>query len=138
MSWEQREHTADLKVRFEAASLRELFGDATDLVRTLVAGETAAAADRAERAISLEATAPDELLFRYLRELLFLFNTERLVPASLEIRSVSRTALDATLRGEPFDPARHEPQPEVKAVTRHGLSAEKADGRWTAEVVFDL
>lgn len=138
VSWERREHTADLRVHFDAADLETLFRDATDLIRTLVAGESAQVSRRLRRTLSLRADAVDELLFAWLRELLFLFDTERFVPGALDLRAVSRTALEATIRGEPFDPRRHAPQPEVKAVTRHGLTAIQRDDGWEAEVVFDL
>lgn len=139
MSWEFLPHTADIRVRFTARDLEALLGDATDLVAHLTAGGAAGAAAREARPLRLTAGGPDELLFAYLKELLFLYATESFVPGAIQVRSVSPTGLDAVVRGERFDPDRHEPQPEVKAVTRHGLRVENRDGEgWEAEVVFDL
>jgi SHS2 domain-containing protein len=60
----------------------------------------------------------------------------------LEVREIASQgaglALSGSVRGEPFDPARHEAQPEVKAVTRHELSVRPLGKQWVAEVVFDV
>jgi SHS2 domain-containing protein len=42
------------------------------------------------------------------------------------------------MSGERFDDTRHEPQPEVKAVTRHQLRVEETARGWTAVMVLDL
>ena len=138
MTWEYREHTADLRVAFRASSLEDLFSDGMLLVRELVAGSSAEPRPGRRHTLRLEADSPAELLRAFLRELLFLFETERFVPAALDVVRVDDTRLEATVRGEPFDPDRHETQPEVKAVTRHGLGATRSGSGWTAEVVFDL
>ena len=130
-------HTADIKVEFHATDLAELFGDACELMRELVAGEGTVNTTAEHR---LELGAPDtaELLFRFLREALFLFATERFIPAHLVVHQVTPTSLIGALRGEPFDPARHETQPEVKAVTRHELLVSRTPRGWRAVVVLDL
>jgi SHS2 domain-containing protein len=130
-------HTADIKVEFQAVDLAQLFGDACQLVRELVAGDGEVRTTVEHR---LELGAPDagELLFRYLREALYLFAIDRFIPAQLTVRQATPTSLIGALRGEPFDPARHETQPEVKAVTRHELSVTETPGGWRAVVVFDL
>jgi SHS2 domain-containing protein len=56
----------------------------------------------------------------------------------VELGRVTPTSLEATVAGERFDPSRHETQPEVKAVTRHELVVEQTEGRWRAEVLFDV
>lgn len=138
MTWEFREHTADLRVAFRVSTLEQLFADAVRLIRQLVAGDAAPGGPRERHKVELVAADPAELLFGFLRELLFLFETRRFVPVSLDLHRLEPTGVTATVVGEAFDPGRHEAQPEVKAVTRHGLFVVERDGRWEAEVVFDL
>ena len=130
-------HTADVIVEIEAASLGGVFHEATAVVRHLVAGDTLTCAVE-ELPISLTAPALDELLLLFVRELLARFQLETFVPASLEIRELNHSQILAVVEGESFDDAKHEPQPEVKAVTRHQLSVGETAGGWRAQMVMDL
>ena len=80
---------------------------------------------------------PDELLHDWLAELLFTFETRHVLLCQFEVR-VAADGLTATAHGEPIDPARHQLDMEVKAVTWHGLKVERADGGWLAEVIVDI
>lgn len=137
MAYRYLPHTADIKVEIQTTDLAELFRDACALIRELAAGDGQVKATVEHR---LELDAPDtaELLFRFLREVLYLFATDRFVPAHLSVHQVTPTSVIAALHGEPFDPARHDTQPEVKAVTRHELSVTQIPHGWRAVVVFDL
>jgi hypothetical protein len=44
----------------------------------------------------------------------------------------------APLRGEVFDPNRHMPRGEIKAVTYHQLAVEKLADEWRARIIFDV
>ncbi len=130
-------HTADIKVAIEAASFEELLADATDIMRGLLAGEGRVDA-REERQVSASGADPSEVFLRYLQELLYLFETEGFLPAWVETERFTGNEVAARVGGEVYDPARHEHQPEVKAVTRHGLTVERRHDGWYAEVVFDV
>lgn len=130
-------HTADLIVEIEASSLADVFREATTVVRHLVAGATSVGVAQSHT-VSLTAQAVDELLLRFIRELLAQFQLATFVPGELEIRQLDAMLLQGTVRGEPFDDAKHEAQPEVKAVTRHGLCVEETIAGWRAVFVLDL
>lgn len=130
-------HTADIKVAIDAGSFEELLADATAVVRGLLAGEGGVEV-RQERRITTSGEDPSEVLLRYLQELLYLFETEGFLPSRVETDRFAETELIARVGGEVYDPARHEHQPEVKAVTRHGLRVEQHGDGWHAEVVFDV
>jgi SHS2 domain-containing protein len=91
----------------------------------------------AVRRVDLAADDPAELMFRYVRELLYLFATERFVPGQARVMG-GPEPVAVELHGEPFDAARHETQPEVKAVTRHLLDVQRNESGWYAHLVFDL
>ncbi|NIM48139.1 MAG: hypothetical protein GTN78_20670 [Gemmatimonadales bacterium] len=130
-------HTADIRVAIEAPSLELLFAEATEVMRQLLAGDSPVESHlRHPVRISTGDTA--ELLLGYLRELLYRFDTDRFVPARVAFDMATPTQMAGEVSGEKFDPARHQVQPEVKAVTRHGLVVAHKDTGWHAEVLFDL
>lgn len=130
-------HTADVRVAIDAANLEEVFSDAAAIVRRLCVGESLVRA-RQERQVALEGEATDELLLQFMRELLYWYETLGFLPAALEVERLEPTALRGRISGEVFDRRRHRAEPEVKAVTRHGLVVRRIDGGWQAEVLFDV
>jgi SHS2 domain-containing protein len=130
-------HTADIQVAIEGRSFDELLADGVLITRELLAG-VEPVVPREERRLRVEGTNAQETFLAFLREILFLHSTEAFLPSTFLPDSIAETAVSGLLTGEPFDEGRHEQQPEVKAVTRHGLVVEpRADG-WYAEVVFDV
>jgi SHS2 domain-containing protein len=135
--YEQIDHTADVGFRVFGATLEELFENAAfalfDIMFNL---ETVGA--RQERELRIESSDRVALLVDWLSELNFLFFTEGMVFKEFEILELANTALQATARGEPYDPERHEIFTEVKAITYHGLEINKTDEGWEAQVILDL
>ena len=81
----------------------------------------------------------DRLLVAWLRELLYLFDTQHLLGKSFQILRLESTELEATVSGEPLDLGRHHVDKEIKAVTYCDLSmAQGPDGLWIAQVIFDI
>ncbi len=139
MPYEFLPHTADIRVLLHSATWEGLLCDATDVVRLLTVGEAPGGGRSSQsKAVQLTVEEPSELLFMYLRELLYWFESEGFVPAALEAAVVTPTELRGQVWGEPFDPTRHEVQPEVTAVTRHALRASPVREGWRAEVLFDV
>ena len=142
MSYEVFEHTADLGLRVRAGSLRELLVDAARGLFSLIVANPVDVRAVVERAYRLEGDERDLLLFDWLSELLFTFETEHLLFSEFEV-AVDETAggtmcLTATCRGEEMDECRHQLEHEVKAITYHDLSVQRHDGEWTAEVIVDI
>ena len=130
-------HTADLRIAFEAANFGELLREGLVVVRQLLAGETTVES-RGTRAFTIPPGEPSDQFLGFLRELLFLAATEGFLPATVELTQDGTAGMQGVLTGEHIDPSRHEPQPEVKAVTRHGFVVERRGDIWYAEVVFDV
>jgi len=77
------------------------------------------------------------LLFDWLRELLFHFDSEHLLFGRFEV-GIRNGNLTGLAWGEPLDRTRHELEHEVKAITYHGLRVEKMADGWLAEVIVDI
>ncbi len=134
-------HTADIRVGIEAATFRGLLEDLVQALRELTAGDRPVQ-PHAGRLIALQAPDPPELVLALCRETLDAFQLDGFVTARLEIDVLTQPpeplSLRGRLMGERFDPSRHETQPEIKAVTRHGLVAEPTAHGWRAELLLDV
>lgn len=125
-------HTADLRAEVTAADAAGLYQSGADLLREVFVGSSPVAAAEA-RVLDLRAAGSDEeRFFDFLRELLFLYETEGFLAAVVELGPPLRVL------GERFDPARHVPERQVKAVTRHGYRLTRDGDRLRAEILFDL
>ncbi|HUT88664.1 MAG TPA: archease [Thermoguttaceae bacterium] len=135
--YELFDHTADVGLRMRAGSLDELFADAGRALFSVIVANFDAVEPVQELALRVEGSRRDDLLFDWLAELLYTFETRRVLLSDFHV-SVSNNGLEATARGEPFDPDRHELDMEVKAITYHGLKVEQDGDGWLAEVIVDL
>ena len=88
--------------------------------------------------VLLQSQNVQELLWKWLRELLYLFSTQKLVFKEFEFKELDEKMVWATCWGEYFDPQKHLSEREVKAVTHHDFTVTKSDAGWKAEVIFDL
>jgi SHS2 domain-containing protein len=131
------EHTADLGLRARAPDLDTLFADAAAALFAAIVDDPNAIEPRQRHDIRLEGAERDYLLFDWLKELLYRFDSGHWLFRRFEVR-VEAAGLTAAAWGEPFDPARHALAHEVKAITYHGLRVEPADGGWLAEVIVDI
>ena len=131
------DHTADLGIRVRADDLSGLFEEAGRALFSVLL--TNLDAVRPQERIELELETPDraDLLHDWLAELLYRFDAERFVAARFDVE-IGGTGLKAVVHGEPIDPARHELDAEVKAVTYHGLKVEPDAAGWLAEVILDI
>jgi len=116
------EHTADVGIRAWGDSLPEAFGQAAlGLIANMV--ETPSADALEDVHLSVQAANAERLLFRFLEEVLFHFQTELVVFTAADVRlDLSAGKLDAQLRGERYDAARHGHVHEIKAITMHDLA----------------
>jgi SHS2 domain-containing protein len=131
------EHTADLGLRVRARDLPGLFAEAGRGLASIAVANLDEVRPVQERTLSLEGNDREYLLFDWLTELLYIFDTEHLLLVDFEVQ-IEENRLKATCRGEPLDPARHLLDHEVKAITYHGLKVEQIDGCWQAEVIVDI
>lgn len=136
--WSLADHTGDVAVDVEApdpASLLEtaaegLFGVILDVTTV---EPRARVPVRVEGAEDLE-----DLLVRFLSELLFLHDARDWVFRGAQVTALGEFSVEAEALGEPFDPARHAVARQVKAVTYHGLRVARGPRGLSARIVLDL
>jgi SHS2 domain-containing protein len=131
------DHTADLGLRVTAPDLDTLFAEAAQALIAAVVVNPEAVRPLRLWEVNLPADEPVYLLFDWLKELLFRFDTEHELLSKFEVR-VSAAGLRGKAWGEPYDPGRHELDHEVKAITYHNLRLEQTADGWLAEVIVDI
>ncbi|CQH58779.1 homolog to archaease [Halobacterium hubeiense] len=138
MSYELREHTADVAVEATADSLGAVFAAVADGMAAAMTAETPDAGSRftfEERAESREA-----LLFDYLDRLIYERDVRNVLPVDHDaaVREADgEWVVEGSARGVPLNEVHAR---DLKAVTysEMDLSEREADGGWHAYVVFDV
>ena len=131
------DHTADLGLRMRAADLDELFSEAGRALFSVLVANPESIRISAEKQFVLDGDDYEYLLFDFLSELLYTFETEKLLFAEFDVR-VEGKGLVANCRGEPLDTGRHRLDHEVKAITYHELKVCRDGDGWLAEVIVDI
>ena len=131
------DHTADLRLRIFGKTAGELFVNGVyalfDLLTDLDQVQL-----KAERSVTASGTDWPELWVNYLRECLYVYNGEGLLIRDCVILSLDRSQVTARLRGEAFEPSRHQIKQEIKAVTYHQASVQTTVQGWKGKVILDV
>jgi SHS2 domain-containing protein len=135
--YETFEHTADLGLRIRARDLDTLFVEAALALFSVIVEDLSSVQPRQELKVQIPGEDREYLLFDWLKELLYHFDSEHLLLSRFEVH-VSDTGLSGTAWGEPLDRKRHTLDHEVKAITYHGLRVEQTSEGWLAEVIVDI
>jgi len=131
------EHTADLGLRVSATTLEELLTEAARGLLAMLVANPDAVRPVQTKTIVVSAEDHSYLLFDWLTELLYAFETEKLLFANFDLQ-INNHQLSATCRGERMDATRHQMEHEVKAITYHSLRVEQTASGWQAEVIVDI
>lgn len=117
--------------------LPEVFRQAA-LGLTSIIVDPASVGDRERRTLSITGSDIDNLLVRWLSEILYVYDGDGFLVSDVEIRSLHDSALEATLKGERVDAGNHQFRMDVKAVTYHQLKIAIEKNVWTARVFLDI
>jgi SHS2 domain-containing protein len=126
------DHTAELELELAAASPEAVLAEALSAYAELAGEAAAAGGEPVSLVVDLSARDLPALLVDWLAELVFLADTEGLLPEEASL-ALDGTRLHATVRGR-----RGAPRPLVKAVTYHRAELERAGTEWRGRVVLDV
>ena len=132
-------HTADGKFQAFGATLEEAFANAALATASLVWDWTAIA-PKVRHAVLVRAIDREQLLVKFLTEVVYLFETRRFLLGRVDGLRIGPSpdglALEAMFVGDDLAET-HELHGDVKAVTYHELKIEECDG-FTVQVVVDM
>jgi len=112
------DHPADLGIEACGQTLAESFEQAAlGLMSVILDPSTVEPAER--RDIDLNAADLEQLLVKWLAEILYLYDGAHFAPMKFSVGSISRNHLQAALWGEEFNLGKHVTRLDVKAITYH-------------------
>lgn len=117
--------------------MAEAFQNAARGLMSIIAGSSKVKADE-KRLISIIARDRENLLVRWLTEILYLYDGEKFLTADVKFDMMNNTSLQATVLGQQFDASKHELNLDVKAITYHQLMVKKLGDLWIARVFVDI
>ena len=136
MSYELRDHTADVAVAATGETLGDAFAAVADGMAAAMADDVPPTGDRFDLAV--EAEGREAALFDYLDELIYRRDVDGVLPvdnAATVERVGDRWRVAGSARGVPLADVTAR---EIKAVTYSEMDVVEADDGWSAYVVFDV
>ncbi len=136
MVFEELEHTADIRMRISAPDLSSLFSESGFALAKILYGDYPP--EKPPDSFSIEAEGKDceELIVNFLSELLFLTETEYLVPQKFTL-SVGNS-VSGTVEGVLFDRKKHSGGTGVKGISYSGLSLTRKGTGYELIIIFDI
>jgi len=128
------DHTADWALRAQGTDLADLLAQAAGGMLSLAGAIPTTGPIGGTRSLTLRAADRETLLVRWLEEVLFLLESESLVPREMRLRVEGRFLLTARLGLCPVAQVRR----AIKAVTFHDLCVVDNVEGLEAKLVFDV
>lgn len=130
-------HSSDLAIKVSGKTQSELLANSAFALFDLMADlDKVQVIDQLP--LEVEGVDPDDLIVNWMRELLYLFQGSGYLLKEFQIREARENYVRAEVKGEKFDPDRHDIRREIRSVFPHQARMEKTGDQWTARVVFEL
>jgi SHS2 domain-containing protein len=91
-----------------------------------------------QRYVKLKGSDPENLLVKWLSEVLYLYDGQEFLPSDVSIRRLTTRELEAVVTGETVDEAKHVFKMDVKAITYHQLKVEEMEDGCVVRVFVDI
>ena len=131
------EHTADAKFQAFGKSIEECFENSALAVNS-VECDLKKVATKQKLSIEAKAESLEELLHKFLEELLFQMETREMLFSGFKIKiNLEKNSLSADCFGEKINKKKHELKTQVKAITWNSFFLKKEKSGWIAQVVCD-
>lgn len=137
MPFEELEHTADVKMRITASDFSALLAESGFALSQVMYGKYNCEPSEITVSIEAEGTTPAELCVNFLSELLFIMETEYLVPSAFSL-AADETSVAGTVSGIPFERGKHSGGIEVKGISYSGLTLTKTNTEYELIIIFDI
>jgi SHS2 domain-containing protein len=137
MGYELIDHTGDIGIKVWADDIKGIFQEAARALFDIIADLEKVEA-RLDREVIVKGSGQEELMVAWLSELLYLHEVEELLFCDFTISEINGRNIKGVARGEKFQEDRHLIRTTVKAVTYHQLEIQEKDGRWQAQIIFDI
>lgn len=137
MSFEELEHTADILMKITSSDFAGLFAESGFALAKTLYGDYPTEQSIAEFAITADGKDSLELIVNFLSELLFLSETEYLVPMQFHL-TVSERKVSGTVDGVFFDRKKHAGGIGVKGISYSGIQLTESSDGAELRIIFDI
>ncbi|MBU3911568.1 MAG: archease [Candidatus Omnitrophica bacterium] len=136
------EHTADVGLRANGATLKELFQNASRGMFAIISGsgqrDNLTPGIQKTIQIKKEVEELEELLVDWLSEILYIFSKENILFKVFEVHELNNSGIKGEVYGDRIVPSRTIIQTEIKAVTFHGLRIQENVQGFSCSIIFDV
>lgn len=136
MKYELFSHGADIGIRGIGENLEEAFKMA-GLALTAIVSNPEKVSPLLSFEIKLEEKDPELLFMDWINSLIFEMDTRKLLISDIQL-SIKAGQLNALIKGEIVDRAKHDPAVEVKGATFTELKVMKENSQWICQCVVDV
>ena len=134
------DHTADAAIEVFGKNLSELFEHSASGMFSLIT-DLDSIKPEVKQTYSLSNSNVEELLNNWLNELLYVFESEKIIFRDFKVEISKKENdyfLDGSASGEKYDTFRHTIFSDIKMVTFHQLEIKKINNNLTTKIIFDL
>jgi SHS2 domain-containing protein len=135
------DHMSDVYVQVSSPTLEGIFNDAAKATFEVMI-DTSTVKPTILKEVELDADDLEQLLYKWIDHLLYLFDAESFAVSKAESRITKQKgqlpALFAKIFGDAYDPATHGQRVAVKAMTYSLMRLHKAGEGWEAYFVLDI
>ena len=136
-SYEYFDHAADVGIRIRGDSLPDLFLTGAQALMEWI-GPAPDSSESILQSERVEAETLDELLVRWLQEVLFIFHQRHAYVTGARSMDIRDNSVNAVLISRIWGEAQVGKYQEIKAVTYHRLELRRDGAGWRASVILDL
>ena len=133
LRFKQIDHPSDVGIIAYGKDRKEIFENAAYGMFSIIADLNTVEAAQSLK-VKVEANDPEELLVNWLNELLYIFETKKMLCKEFRIKKMDNKKLEAEVIGEEINPARQTLYSAIKAATYNQLQI----GENQAKIVFDI
>ena len=139
--YEVIEHTADIGIEVFGKTMRDIFIHSAEGMFAIITGNRCI--EKSEDFLSnviLKGEEFEDLLVRWLNELLYISETKLIILTQFTIEELSNHQIKAVVKGKKINETGFKIEKEIKAVTYHDLEIKKDRKKelWTARIIFDI
>ncbi len=132
--WRIDHHTADVRIRVAADSLRDLFAEAVRALTVVMEPQASTSRRDVAFGVTLDAADITLLLVDFLNAALTASHIHRAAFTDVDFQSFEPARLAATLLGQRVRGFAE----DVKSVTYHEAQVARFDNRWTVTLILDI
>jgi len=136
MKFQFFEHTADVKFQAYGKSIKEVFKNSAYALKETIYKEKIK--EKIKKTVKVKGRDLENLLYNFLEELLFLFDSENFILSKIKEIKVDQKnfMLKAEVRGDKAE--NYKINSGIKAVTYNEMFVKKIKNKWICQVVLDI